>query len=189
MSVTGGTFAGASNAYKKLQIDQELILNGKLTMKDDWKTYTPTMTNLTLAAAATRRSKFRVVGRTLHVSMEFLQTSPGVHVDGAYTFALPTGCLAIAPLGARTVGTAYVIGVDSGTTLAFVGNVLLLTASTVYVQYMAGPTTTVNSITWGFSASNAASLRASAGTSLNFSLDFQVELDPASPILAASSNQ
>lgn len=180
MSVTGGSFSGASNTYKKLQVDQELVLNGKLTLARDWTPFVPVLLTGALGTGLTNRWRYRIVGRTVEIKVTVATNAAGTIGSGAYQFRLPTGCIAADQ--SQCGGTATLFGATNSYLCS-----VFMAGSTAFSLYLSDPTTSPAALAvWG--STSAADVRLSA-TTLGFQLSATFELDPSSPILAAGSNQ
>lgn len=147
----------------------------KLTLEQDWKTFTPAFSTVGQAWGTTVANlwRYRIVGRTLSVRGTVVQTAAGTSAAGGYVLSLPTGCTAF--LLNYCCGPAYI----EGATKKVFGNVRV-TGSNFNINYVDPTSGTTTVLPWG-STSDAEFLLTANG--LVFSTAFEVELSPSSPIL------
>ena len=147
----------------------------KLLLDTDWKTYTPTFTTAGQAWGTTIVNlwRYRIVGRTLSVKGTVVQTVAGTSAAGNYALTLPTGCTCFVVNYA--CGGAYI----AGATKRVLGEVQA--SSTSFIVNYADPTSgTTTLVQWGDGGDAEFKLTANG---LTYSVTFDVELSPSSPIL------
>lgn len=150
----------------------------KIIVGKEWVAFTPTLTNHTANASATKTWKYKIEGTTLYVKGYYLHAASGTHTNGNYAWSYPTGCTVLSANTAHAGGSAYIVG---GTTQ--VNGVVLPSTGGVGVQI---PITATTAGAYGPNANTPADIRFDVNAALLVGMSYVVELDPTCAALAGN---